>query len=80
MEKEQSPRSGRQAYHSETLSPTPWVALYLDRLPGVPLRSAPGYMLPPAPQAEKPSLLAELTLHSNSVIFCAPSRCPRAVS
>jgi len=29
MEKEQSPRSGRQAYHSETLSPTPWAALYL---------------------------------------------------
>jgi hypothetical protein len=55
-----SPRSGRQTL---TLPPAPRALISYMLAPGVPLRSTPGFMLSPAPQAEFEFIAAQFLSH-----------------
>jgi hypothetical protein len=45
--------AGESGSNIERLSPTSWAQFLLCHFPGVPLRSTPGFMLPPASRVEE---------------------------
>ena len=52
--------ASRQRILTKRLSPVSRAWAYFKRKPGVPLRYTPGFMLTPAPQAERSERLSSL--------------------